>query len=66
MKAIILNYATQSVECVTIPEHVTDDKVEEYLSAERGYFLDEIHYMTVGDNKPVPVHNADGTIITAL
>lgn len=58
MKAIILNYGKCSVEAVLIPDYVgsESENIEKYLAEECGYFLDEIHYMTVRDSSaPVPV-----------
>ena len=56
MKAIILNYNDCSVNVAELPDNCdTNEKVEEHLSVELGYRLDEISYMTpcYGDDIPV-------------
>lgn len=65
MKAIILNYPTESVEVVLIPEGIAKEwsaqpesayyqtNLEEYLACELGYSLDNINYMVSAENVPV-------------
>lgn len=65
MKAIILNYTDLSVQVAIIPGHVYEseemyaerfEKVEEYLTNELGYCIDEINYMTADDDEPIAVY----------
>lgn len=67
MKAIILNYLTDSVEVALIPTYVAErcfesgwsgNYLEEYLADELGYNLDNINYM-VSEKDRVPVYEAN-------
>lgn len=55
--AIILDYPSSSVNYARIPEDAvpvpTTEAVEDYLTGELGYRLDEIAYMIVNDSCPV-------------
>lgn len=63
MKAIILNYIDKNVLVAEIPNKAvgTDDfreqieKIEQYLSEELGFYLDEINYMLADDDEQVEI-----------
>ena len=67
MKAIILNFLTDSVEVALIPTYVAErafemgwsaNYLEEYLSDELGYNLDNINYM-VSEKDRIPVYESN-------
>lgn len=66
MKAVILNYLTDSVEVALIPNYVAErwcemgnssTYLEEYLAEELGYSIDNINYMVCNDDR-IPVYEA--------
>ena len=73
MRAIILNYAVNAVEVADIPQEVVTDaeensfsfseRIEEYLTIELGYHIDDITYMFTDDERtPIYKNNADEPI----
>ncbi len=64
MKAIILNYIDKNVLVAEIPNKAVEsddfreqiEKIEQYLSEELGFYLDEINYMLAEDDEQVEVY----------